>query len=114
MNTDSVEQNTEIDKPYSLPEELARIMGRCGVQDTRTWMNGLPEDAFNNPNVGDQRRLVNRHVRMLFGDLPEDKIAATSVARGCLMEVDVCELADYIRLFRTRVIPCMVDNGLLK
>lgn len=114
MNTDTVDNQDKQDSPFVLPNEISKLLSNAGVIDTVSWLQGLPEEAYSSPDLSVQRKHVNRHLRHLFADLPNELIPKTTTARGCLMEDNVCDIADYMRLMRTRVIPCAIEVGVFK
>lgn len=109
MNTDTVD-NTAIhtdENAFNLVTVVDQLMLKHGHPHPYEWKRHLNPDAniTNDPSI--QRFLINRAMRMLFADVPEEN---TLDIRYCL--VDQGEISDWIRLFESEVLPCLIRLNL--
>ena len=112
---DTVAKEGQQDKPFSLVHHITFLLEQAGVVNPADWQVGLSPEALSSTDIEIQRFLINRQWNSLFISLPtEDQILQTRNARGCLMHGPSCPLEDYLRLFKTEVIPCAIRMGLLK
>lgn len=81
------------------------VLIKCGHTRPEDWKRGLHPDAINNSDMHAQRFLINRHWRVILGEIPE-----SFDARFCL--VDTGDLDDWLRLFETGVVPCILKHNL--
>jgi hypothetical protein len=114
MTQDTVDKELAGHNPLILPNEISRLMERAGVTNSKEWHDRLPDEAFESNDLSVQRKHINRCWRHLFADLPEDQLDKTVTARGCLMEDRQCDVADYLRLFSTKVVPVAIELGILR
>lgn len=114
MTKDTVDNELAGHNALVLPNEISRLMVKAGVTNSKEWHDRLPDEAFESSDLSVQRRYINRCWRHLFADLPDEQIDQTVTARGCLMEDERCDVADYLRLFSTTVIPCAISVGILR
>lgn len=106
MNDAVQEVNQVSGETPSLVDYVSSTLANSGHSDPARWTQGLHPDAFNTNDFGTQRFLVNRQLRMLIGEVPEN----TTQIRFCLVESGTQE--DWCRLFQQMVLPCMLKYNI--
>jgi hypothetical protein len=103
------------DQPFSLAHHVVYLLEQADVENPEEWMKNLKQEALESADVNVQRFLVNRCWTEMFATLKtKDEILQTRNARGSLMNSGKCSLEDWTHLFRTQVIQCAINVGLLK
>jgi hypothetical protein len=105
MTHDSVD-STLADTPVSLVAAVTLLLQQYQHPRPEDWLQGvdprLLQDGLDQPS---QRMLINRYWRLQLSTVPN-----TMDLRFCL--VDSGEISDWLRLFTTEVVPCIVQNNL--
>ena len=113
MNTDNVVADSNENVALKLIDEMSFWMSEQGVVDTQSWKQGVRPEVYTTADRHVERFWLNRHWVQLFTSLPMDEIIKTREARGCLMNGE-CPLSEYVRKFKTVVIPYAIRLGILK
>lgn len=87
-----------------LVQVISELLEKHGHPAPREWEAYVHQDAFISLDLGIQRFLINRYWRDIIGLFPEN----TLQVRQCL--IDSGSFDDWLRLFETGVIPCVIRN----
>ena len=109
MSTHIVENQNSIDfiEPINLVSVITTMLFNAGHPNTTAWQQTLHPDAFTTTDPKIQRFLINRCWRPLIGVVQGED---TLNIRYCL--VDQGEISDWLRLFETGVLPCIIKHSL--
>jgi len=107
MNTQTDTSKTE--EQINLVDAVTNMLADAGHMRSRDWLRFLNPDAFNTTDMNIQRFLINRAIRLIVGDVDCEN---TMDVRYCL--VDTGHIKDWLRLYKSEVIPCMVKLNLPK
>lgn len=86
--------------------KITAILSESGHKRPADWESRVHPDALHVHDEKIQRFLINRYWRETIGALAQE----TMDIRYCLVEQG--SLEDWLRLFRTGVAPCIVENHL--
>lgn len=87
-----------------LVQVISELLEKHGHPASREWEASVHQDAFISLDRGVQRFLINRYWRDTIGLFSEN----TLQVRQCL--IDSGSFEDWLRLFETGVIPCVIRN----
>lgn len=105
-NVESKNSSDFIEK-INLVYVITNMIAKAGHPDPTAWQQTLHPDAFITTDQSVQRFLINRCWRPLIGIVQGED---TLNIRYCLVEQG--EIHDYIRLFETGVLPCIIKHSL--
>lgn len=89
-----------------LTEIISDLLRKHNHPNPTQWALYVHKDAHESEDVNIQRFLINRYWREVIGMYPENTLSV----RECL--IDTGHIEDWIRLFETGVIPCILRNTL--
>ena len=92
----------------SLIDEVTGAFVEAGHPHPEAWKGYLNPVAMATQDLSVQRFLINRALRLIIGLVTSEN---TMDVRFCL--VDNGEFRDWVRLFRTEVLPCLMRNRVL-
>ena len=102
------------EEPEVIPEPLepliplmTGILTNLGHPDPSKWEQYIPKDAEKYGDDESKRFFINRGLRDIFSEVPDDKLPETQNARYVLVDGE-CAREDYLRIFETGVAPCLI------
>lgn len=114
MKTDTVDDTAAGVSEENLTTAITNLLKAHNHPNPEAWLSLVHPDALSNPDRSIQRFLINRFWRNAIGDIPpsDDGTARSRSLDVRYALVDTGEFKDWLRLFESEIIPCILENNL--
>ena len=94
----------------SLIDAIDQVLQNANVPNALNWRIGLPPEV-NTPDLRVQRFYLNEQWRRILTQVEATGLGNTMDERYCLVDTGLD--SDWLRLFRVKIIPCVLKHDLL-